>query len=459
MDASASATAARMAVGRLRTQARQNDDALVATAAVHALARIPGPAADRALIEVIEAGRGSLPEHVAWMAALRSPSGQMLEPMLRILSRGRLAGMHAQATLARWATSDPWLIAASLRAALQSDMDVAGRRHVVETLGLVPDPSVAADLTALALDHTEHDAVRVAAIAALSDRSAKLPSAVARLARGDGAAADAARLAVRDAIIPRRAIGPGGLTVAQVHLGAQLDPDLERSGMGDTGGVATLLVKLGAALAETYGISRVLTIGRSNTKSTSQIPPNISDPDHQFESVPLAELEGSAFADLWPARIAARRGIARVFAKHGRPDVLHLRMADVGTLAAAEVAAAMAIPTVFSLAPDPHAVIAAREAAGSLNRITFAGEDADAHLWYRVDLVERLAAHARRLSCSRAPASQTRFEPWSAWTWRRSPTGSRWYPRGSTSATSDARLPPAGQLRPACRAQLRGAPR
>ena len=41
---------------------------------------------------------------------------------------------------------------------------------------------------------------------------------------------------------------------------------------------------------------------------------------------------------------------------NGRVDVLHLRMADVGSMAAAAVATRLGIPTVFTLAPDPHAV-------------------------------------------------------------------------------------------------------
>ena len=392
-DASASPALRRTAVARLSAQARQTDDALVAIAAVHALARVPGTDADRALVEILEVGRGSLPEHAAWMAAQRPPSGSLLGAMVRILGAGGLAGMHAQATLARWAASDPWLIAAALRGALQSHLDVSGRRHLVETLGLVPDHLIAADLTALAVDSDQPDAVRAAAIAALGDRSSRLPSPVAQLARGEGRLGEAARLAMSDATSARPRSQRGGLTVAQIHLGAQLDPELRRSGMGDTGGVATLLVKLGSALADMPGIDRVVTIGRGVPGSARDINPEAPDHHQDFASIALADEEGTAFVDSWPARVAAERGLRRLFARQA-PDVLHLRMADVGTLAAANVAAAMGIRMVFSLAPDPHAVIASREASGALDRATFAAEDGAAHLWYRVDLVERLASQA-----------------------------------------------------------------
>ncbi len=367
--ASGSSARSRLAVAALRAQTQQSHDALLAVAAVHALARVPGAAAERALIEALELGHGSLSEHVAWQAALRQPSGSMLDAMIGILIGGRLAGMHAQSALARWATNDPWLVAASLRAALGSDLPAPGRRHVIETLGLVPDRSVAADLRAIARDVGHPEGVREVAMAALSDRR----SSPTRLPRVTGPAQ--------------------GVSVAQVHLGAQLDPQLRRSGMGDTGGVATLLVKLGSALAEQSEITRILTVGRGSTQFAPDAAPR-SEQGPRFATVALADDEGTAFTDEWPARVAAERGIRRAFASHGRPDVLHLRMADVGTLAAADVAAAMGIPTVFSLAPDPHAVIAAREAAGTLDRSTFAAEDAAAHLWYRVDLVERLAREA-----------------------------------------------------------------
>jgi glycosyltransferase involved in cell wall biosynthesis len=69
-------------------------------------------------------------------------------------------------------------------------------------------------------------------------------------------------------------------------------------------------------------------------------------------------------------------------------------MADVGSLAGSRVAADGGIRTIFSLAPDPHGLIAAEEAAGRLDRSSFGAEDARLHLWFRADLVERLAREA-----------------------------------------------------------------
>ena len=396
VDAARSSAAARNAVAHLIAHTRQADDALLSIAAVHALAAIPGADADSALIAALESPNLALPAHVAWVASSRSVSGPLLESIVRLQSRGGLAGMHAQAALAGWAARDPWLVAAAVRAELhRSGIVSPARHHLVETLGLVPDHSVGHELEGIALDPAEQESVRCAAIAALGDRHAGLPSAVARLALGTGPVADSARLAASVSAAPRTRSPGRGVNVAQVHLGGELDPELRHSGVGNTGGVATLLVKLGSALVDTPGIERVLTIGRSSKGTIDIAGRSISGP--RYASVALSEGQGNAFSDAWPARIAAARGIRRVLALNEKPDVIHLRMADVGTLAAAEVAARSGIPTVFTLAPDPHAMIAAREAEGTLDRTTFAGEDSAAHLWYRVKLVDRLAAEAREV--------------------------------------------------------------
>ena len=75
-------------------------------------------------------------------------------------------------------------------------------------------------------------------------------------------------------------------------------------------------------------------------------------------------------------------------------DLLHLRMADVGSLAAADVARELGIPVVFTVAPDPHAVIESLDRAGRLTRERFGRVDLAEHFWFRTRLVQRLAANA-----------------------------------------------------------------
>ena len=263
------------------------------------------------------------------------------------------------------------------------------------------------NLASVAADRSESDLVRVAAVAALGDRlRSPMPRSIAALASADDRVADAVRLAEADRasrrleVVGRRSsqrvgmnVAARGVRVAQIHLGAVLDPDLLHSGVGDTGGVATLLVRLGAALARIPDIAEVVTIGRGTVRDVlDKADQPLGGP--RFAPVALEPEAGTAFGDPWPARISAERGLERVIRVDGRPDVIHLRMADVGSLAAADVAARSGIPTVFSLAPDPHGLISSREMSGDLDRRSFGADDARLHLWFRVHLVERLAREA-----------------------------------------------------------------
>jgi glycosyltransferase involved in cell wall biosynthesis len=364
--------------GLLRELAAAADDprdAVLGIAATHAVAAIPGPEADHLLAGFL-ARRDHLAPHVAWRAGTRRASGVLLEPLTRLTAQGGLAGMLAQHSLERWARQDPWLIAAAVRAMLLETSSPTGRRHLVETLGLVQDAMVVADLRRVVGDLDEPDIVRLAALLAIQDRQgghAPSPS------RSPGAQL-------------RRGTGRTGLRIAQVHLGAMLDAQLSMAGAGATGGIATLLVKLGDALVAADGVGDVLTIGRGSADS----PPAAAN--HSIRNLPLPQEAGTAFSHPWPARVAAERELRRVLLEGGRPDVIHLRMADVGTLAAANVADELGIPTVFTLAPDPHGLINAREQAGELDRRGFGSSDLHEQLWYRVALVERLTNRAAHVA-------------------------------------------------------------
>jgi glycosyltransferase involved in cell wall biosynthesis len=78
----------------------------------------------------------------------------------------------------------------------------------------------------------------------------------------------------------------------------------------------------------------------------------------------------------------------------GPVDIIHLRMADVGSLAAVDAARELNIPAVFTVAPDPHAVIASMSLSGALNRTNFGAVDEREHFWFRTRLVQRIAANA-----------------------------------------------------------------
>ncbi len=98
-----------------------------------------------------------------------------------------------------------------------------------------------------------------------------------------------------------------------------------------------------------------------------------------------------SMAQAWPARVEVQRAVRRVLERMGPVDVVHLRMADVGTLAAATVAARHAVPVVFTLAPDPQAVIHRLDMTGELTRENFGAVDEVEHFWFRARLVQRLS--------------------------------------------------------------------
>jgi len=380
--------------------AGDTSDAPTAIAAVHALARLPGAAIDDALAGIL-AGGGWLAPHAAWSLADRAPAPQLIDPLVALLEDGRLGGMLAQQTLARWAAVAPRAIWTALERHLWRAGDAGARGRLVETLSLVApvgSPAAAERLLArIAVDEDEQHEARVAAIAALGDRPGAAARALAALVISDGPLADVARLALLD---HRLAAAPaarpaGGLHVAQVHLGGQLDRALAHAGQGSTGGIATLLVQLGDALVADGRVEGVTTIGRGTERDAAASLGLSMDP-HAVMAAPLGRHEDAAFAGEWPALVAAERAIRRIVARRP-PTLLHLRMADVGSLAASRIARRAGMPTVFTLAPDPHAVIAEMERSGELDRASFGPADAAGALWFRARLVRHLADSARQI--------------------------------------------------------------
>ena len=384
---------------------RDATDAPTAIIAAHAMAGLPGDACEAPLRDLLDA-RGWLAHHVAWGLADRSPVASLLDPLAGLVEAGRLDGMLAQRTLTRWAATIPAAVADAVGARLAGATAPFARARLVETLGLVG----ASDrvLVGLAVDAAgESMDVRGAAIAALGDRPGAGADELAAIATGDDAAGAVARLALLDQEIAAGASGARDegadrLRIAQVHLGGQLDRTLAHAGQGSTGGIATLLVQLGDALTADPRVAAVTTIGRGSADEAlagleapdTRIAP--SGDEHVVLSAPLGRHEDASFLGGWPAVIAAERGLRRVLA-HRPATLLHLRMADVGSLAASRIARRRGLPTVFTLAPDPHAVIADMERAGELDRASFGPADAAGALWFRARLVRYLADSARQV--------------------------------------------------------------
>lgn len=392
--------------GLLDEATRDASDAPTAMAAVHALGRLPGTLPDVRLAELAGAA-GWLAPHAAWALAGRPPLESALGGLVDLVADGRLAGMLAQRTLGRWAADRPGPVERALAGRLRATAPAEGRARLVETLGLVP--GVEPLLATIAVDAAEPDEARVAALASIGDRGgshpALAPALLEAIAGGTDEVAGAARLARLDWHLRAAPTPPptdGALRLAQVHLGSWLDRTLTHAGEGDTGGIGTLLVQLGDALARDPRVATVTTIGRGPA-AEALAALETAGGAHVVVPAALARREGSSFADAWPARVAAERSLRRVL--QVRPaTIVHLRLADVGSLSAARVARRRGLPTVFTLAPDPHAVIAGMEQSGELDRASFGPADARAHFWFRAWLVGRLTRGARRVVVFPRPA-------------------------------------------------------
>ncbi|HYJ76270.1 MAG TPA: glycosyltransferase, partial [Kineosporiaceae bacterium] len=390
--------AARLLVQAVRQADEAGGDELTAVAAVHALGRTLDDTADAELSALLSHPRAYLREHAAWALGSRLPRLDAIGRLVAVVAAGGFSGMLAQRTLEQWARSAADHVGLAVEGALAAAEDPAVRARLVETLGLVRGPVAGRALHELAADDAEAPGVRLAAVAALGDRIADAGAVdllTALAADDDPDLAAVARLALVDLADPPLArVTPGGLTVAQLFLHADVDRELTRAGAGDNGGIATLLVRLGNALAAEPGIARVLTISRGTPgEALAAVGDVASGTDgHLLAPVPLLQPPLPA-PQAWPARVAAERALRRLLAL-APVDAVHLRMADVGSLAASTAAARLGVPVVFTLAPDPHAVIHALDMTGALTRGTFGQADEVEHYWFRARLVQRLAADA-----------------------------------------------------------------
>jgi len=383
---------------RVLSGALAGDDELAAIAATHALAQIFDEQAESLLVRLLSSERTFLREHAAWAIGSRVPRYEAIGRLVGLVLEGGFAGMIAQRTLEQWAAAAPDHIAVALEGALLGVEEPGARGRLVETLSLVRSGITRRPLLGAALDAGESDEVRIAAISALGQRPGDdgIADSLRELAGGSGPIADVAQLALLDIAltrVPERT--SQALTVGQLFLNADIDAGLEQAGRGDNGGIATLLVRLGDALVAGGGnIDRVITMSRGSVRGAIDSVAGIAagGAGHEFGRIPLFS-EPVPGAQAWPLRVTARRGIRRVL-RAGGVDVLHLRMADVGSLAAADAARELNIPAVFTVAPDPHGVINSMDLAGQLTRDNFGEVDAAEHFWFRTRLVQRLSANA-----------------------------------------------------------------
>lgn len=386
---------------RVLATALNGDDQVAAIAAVHALAEIFDEQAARMLAGLLSDDRPTIREHAAWALGSVLPRFDAMGRLIGQVSAGGFTGMLAQRTLEKWSSTAAETLTVSLETALQSTGDPGARARLVETLGLVRPAIATRLLLQVAGDERDAEDARVAAIAALGQRRgvAGVAETLEELVSGDGRLAEVARLALIDleAVPNARVARAEGLTIGQLFLHADIDPSLAAVGAGDNGGIATLLVRLGDALVAdpSTGVERVITLSRGPVPQAAEdlLEIGSATSGHVYGRVPLLPHPVPSAA-AWPLRVTARRGIRRILRAAGPVDLLHLRMADVGSLAAADVARELGIPTVFTVAPDPHAVIRSLDRSGALTREAFGATDLREHFWFRARLVTNLASNA-----------------------------------------------------------------
>ena len=378
----------------------QRDDQLAAIAGVHALSGVPGSLATAVLNEALDDDRWFVTEHAAWSFSARSPHRGAMDRLASMVAEGGFRGMVAQRTLAGWAHGDRNGVLPALSRALEH-ADGAGRVALIDTVGAVPGTDAIALLETVASDGDDVDA-QLCAIAALGWRPSD-PDPLARLALDDTDVGEIAFLALIDKTLSTRTTdvtrpsGSGaGHRIAQVVIHAEFDERLIRSGAGDNGGLSTLVSQLSTAFADRNDVTQITTITRGSTGDAITDAFFGCDDKQRLASVPFGGRATIDRRSSWEHRLAVERGMRRVFLAGARPDVVHLRMADVGTLAAGRVARQLGIPVVFTAAPDPHVVLGQLDTA-KVSRRNFGDHDELEHYWFRARMVERMTNQAAQV--------------------------------------------------------------
>ncbi len=345
----------------------------------------------------------------------------------------------------------------------------------IHSLGAVPGPGVDHALTVLVLDRDARFSGHAAWTLAARRPTPAAADALESLAADDGFAGMLAERTLeqwgRRGAPTRRRSGPGatgragspvapdgvlrgarggvgaagGVVVVQPFLHARIDPTGSQLGVGDAGGIASLLRSLGSALSRSDGVGEVITLTRRRDGDAAE---EQIDERHCAVRLEYGGRGALPWRQAWVHRVAIEEQMFR-FGRSlgGRLVVWHLRMAEVGTLAAAAAARRLGHSVVFTAAPDPHVVIDALQHDGRLHRANFGVEDAAAQYcsvpgWWSAWRHRPTAWWCcldRRSSMSSSSSSGSTASTWSA--------GQPSFPRASTPVRSTGHWPAAATAR------------
>ncbi len=378
--------------------AQQSDFATVLS--MESLASVKHNIADDQLVKHLTHPVALVRRHATWLLSRRTPNAFAFKGLSDQLMVGGIDSMHAHRTLHKWSAYSPDTISIHLAERLESTHNAIIRARLIDLIGAVAGSTEL--LQRIASDSSEALTSRIAAIGALGERlTSKAQLTLKKLASVDDLIGNHAVLALNDlatlqAPIPSQ--NKAGLRIAQLVLTDGLDGKLSMGGRGDTGGVASLLVSLGEALARRSDVDHVLTIGRGTFADT--LDPKASNHSAlAYAMIAVGDHSRPAPTpeSVWEQLPSIKRGLRRILQQNAPIDLLHLRMADAGTLAGLEVADTLGVPICFSAAPDPHNVIHSLQSRGELDQDKFVQLCTKEHVWFRARLIEQLAEQADRL--------------------------------------------------------------
>lgn len=200
--------------------------------------------------------------------------------------------------------------------------------------------------------------------------------------------------------LPARQHVADGMRIAQVLMQGRVDAGLSAPGSGDGGGLVTLQVGLTRELAAHEAVSEAFLVTRK-VHDRSERFVDTSEPISPGGTLTRLEFGPPGYvpiADMWPHRLELEYQLRQFLIEQGPFDALHLRFADVGSFVAARLGEELGIPIFFTLAPDPHAVLARAEARGTMTRASFAHDDLEHHYLFRAWLVDWMLDRSERLA-------------------------------------------------------------
>ncbi len=382
--------------------AMAKEDALSSLFAIEALSEMQHKDTNKALVDCLTHPDISVRRQVAWKLARRHPIPAALPLLIEQLSVGGIDTMHAHQTLSHWAHLEPILITKMvLQILATNDNDDAMRARLVDLIGVLITPDASEILSRLAVDTDESLPVRLAAISAIGSRTGSFDALLNQLANSDNEVGTYATLAINDqkTLYQKPRIEHDiAMRICQLVL-AKVDHNLSSGGRGETGGVASLLVSLGKALTRQPGISQVITIGVGSIVDAIASLTDCGNTPLSYGIIAAGDAARPMNStNAWEHLPVIKRGIKRVLFNFGSIDLMHLRMLDVATLAASQVANDLAIPICFSFAPDPHNLVQSLCSSKQLNRVSFLAADAKNNLWFRARMLEHMARNASQLA-------------------------------------------------------------